>query len=86
LTIMITVSAVAAEVLPRTPVVAGVPRKLESVSHGMILKESPTAIPNVVISLLEAVTSSELIVTVVAVLFVVAEMSSMWPMALPLVI
>ena len=73
---MITVSAVAAVVLPRTPVEAGVPRKLESVSHGMILKESPTAIPKELMSLFEAVTSSELIVTVVAVLFVVVEMSS----------
>ncbi len=86
LTIMITVSAVVALALPRTPVVAGVPRKLESVSHGMILKESPTAIPNEVISLFEAVTSSGWIVTVDAVLFVVVEMSSICPVALPLVI
>ena len=83
---MMTVSAVAAVVFPRTPVVAGVPRKVERVSHGMILKESPTAIPREVMSLFAAVTSSELIVTVESVLVVVAEMSSIWPVALPLVI
>jgi hypothetical protein len=83
---MITVSAVAAVVFPRTPVVAGVPRKVESVAHGMILMESPAAMPKELMSLFAAVTSSELIVTVVAVLFVVVEMSSMWPVALPLVI
>ena len=77
MTIIITVSAVAAVVLPRTPDVAGVPRKVESVSHGMILKESPTAIPKELMLLFAAVTSSELIVMVESVLFVVVEMSRM---------
>ena len=83
---MITVSALSAVPLPRMAVVAGVPRKLKSVSQGMILNESPTAIPNEEILPFAAATSSELMVTVEAVLFAVVEMSSVWPVAFPLVI
>ncbi len=83
---MITVSALSAVPLPRMAVVPGVPRKLKSVSQGMILNESPTAIPNEEILPFAEVTSSELMVTVEAVLFTVVEMSSVWPVAFPLVI
>jgi len=77
-------SATVALAPPRIPVEAGVPKRVERVSQGIILYPSPAPMPNC--ERLEFAKSSELIVTVVAVLLTVVEIRNIAPSAAPEVI